>query len=491
MKPVNESRFLPSFFAVAASLVLVCGGIVLLTSTAPWTPRPTTEPSLANSEFYVAEAEAPAEIGIARATSEPGEARTSSATEPQTNSDEGTQIAEAQPASREPVQPVAAEPSSPLDGAATAAPGMPQAPEADGALAAEAVAAEATVVSETTTPESAPDADGTVAAEAVAAESMGVSETTTPESAPETGAAVAAEAVAAPMVASETETPESAPETGAAPEAAAVDSGEPAMPVAAETTEAATDQIGDLLEEASPGAIATETIVEDSDDATDLPAPAPAAPPENTSGAGENANPPTAAAVTLPPPPLPKRKPKAEPPASSAEIARSAPQPERPSRQEAPKQGQAGSAVAKQGPTRSAPRPERAEAPKQGQAGPAVAQQAPAQARSGLGKWLPMALAPADKPVPAQVPTARPSGAAYAGKVWAALARHKPRAGQNGSASVVFSIGPGGGLGGVRIGRSSGNTKIDQLALATVRSAAPFPPPPSGAASFSIRIDFH
>ena len=39
MNPVSESRFLPSFFAVAASLVLVFGGIVLLTSTAPWTPR--------------------------------------------------------------------------------------------------------------------------------------------------------------------------------------------------------------------------------------------------------------------------------------------------------------------------------------------------------------------------------------------------------------------------------------------------------------------
>ena len=131
-----------------------------------------------------------------------------------------------------------------------------------------------------------------MAAEAVAAESMVVSETAPPESAPETEAAVAAEAVAAEsMVVSETETPESAPETGAAPEAAAVDSGEPAMPVAAETTEAATDQIGELLAESSPGAIATETIVEDSDDATDLPAPAPAAPPETTSGASEAAEP--------------------------------------------------------------------------------------------------------------------------------------------------------------------------------------------------------
>jgi protein TonB len=101
-----------------------------------------------------------------------------------------------------------------------------------------------------------------------------------------------------------------------------------------------------------------------------------------------------------------------------------------------------------------------------------------------------MALAPADKPI-AKQPAARLSGAAYSSKVWAALARHKPRAGQNGSATVTFTIGAGGALNGVRIGKSSGNAKIDQLALATVRGAAPFPPPPSGPASFSIRIDFH
>ena len=101
-----------------------------------------------------------------------------------------------------------------------------------------------------------------------------------------------------------------------------------------------------------------------------------------------------------------------------------------------------------------------------------------------------MALAPADKPV-AKEPATRLSGPAYSSKVWSALARHKPRAGQSGSATVVFSIGAGGALNGVSIGKSSGNARIDQLALATVRGAAPFPPPPSGPASFSIRIDFH
>jgi protein TonB len=116
-------------------------------------------------------------------------------------------------------------------------------------------------------------------------------------------------------------------------------------------------------------------------------------------------------------------------------------------------------------------------------------------------RWRPMALAPADTPAPPKLsPPARkllPSGglsaAAHQSKVWSALARHKPRAGQRGSTTVTFAIGASGGLRGARIAKSSGNAKIDQMALATVRNAAPFPPPPSlksGAASYTIRIDF-
>ena len=100
-----------------------------------------------------------------------------------------------------------------------------------------------------------------------------------------------------------------------------------------------------------------------------------------------------------------------------------------------------------------------------------------------------MTLAPADKSA-LKVPTARPNNAAYGSQVWAALARHKPRAGVRGSATVVFSIGENGGLRGVQVGRSSGNDRIDQLALQTVRSAAPYPPPPSGVATYTIRIVF-
>ena len=49
------------------------------------------------------------------------------------------------------------------------------------------------------------------------------------------------------------------------------------------------------------------------------------------------------------------------------------------------------------------------------------------------------------------------NNAAHGSQVWAALARHKPRAGMRGSATVVFSIGENGGLRGVKVGRSSGN----------------------------------
>lgn len=102
----------------------------------------------------------------------------------------------------------------------------------------------------------------------------------------------------------------------------------------------------------------------------------------------------------------------------------------------------------------------------------------------------PMTLAPADKAAPSRPAAARPGGGAYASQVWGKLARAKPRAEQRGSASVAFSIGGNGTLGAVRIARSSGNARIDQLAIQTVRNAAPFPPPPSGGASYTIRIDF-
>ena len=100
----------------------------------------------------------------------------------------------------------------------------------------------------------------------------------------------------------------------------------------------------------------------------------------------------------------------------------------------------------------------------------------------------PMTLGPAESQT-----TAGQSSRSYHGTVWSALARHKPATGQRGSASVSFGINASGGLAFVRIAQSSGNLRIDQLALATVRRAAPFPAPPTKlrARPYTIRIDFH
>jgi protein TonB len=244
-------------------------------------------------------------------------------------------------------------------------------------------------------------------------------------------------------------TPEDVPEIPALPETAATESADLETPVAAETTAPATDQIGQLIAGSPTRLVSTQTIREDTGDIPDRPVEVSAAPSGSTDSADAAASSETTAAVT-PRAPTPKRE-----------------------------------SPAAQQTARSTPASKPAER-KQKQARPAVAHQE--QARNGLGFRLPMGLAPA-KPVTAPASKPRLSGAAYSRQVWAALARSKPRAGQKGSATVVFSIGAGGSVGSARIARSSGNSRIDQLALSTVRRAA-FPAPPSGRASFSIRIDF-
>lgn len=77
----------------------------------------------------------------------------------------------------------------------------------------------------------------------------------------------------------------------------------------------------------------------------------------------------------------------------------------------------------------------------------------------------------------------------YAGLVMRRLQRAKRRASVKGVAMVRFSITPGGGLAGVSIARSSGSGKLDEIALAQVRRAGPFPAPPAGArTTFTVRI---
>jgi len=96
----------------------------------------------------------------------------------------------------------------------------------------------------------------------------------------------------------------------------------------------------------------------------------------------------------------------------------------------------------------------------------------------------PMALAPPD------AGTRRVSLSAYNDHVFRALARHKPKVGRRGSTQVAFGIGAGGQLSFVRVVGSSGDRNLDRLAVATIRNSAPFPRPPAGRATYTIRIYF-
>jgi protein TonB len=82
----------------------------------------------------------------------------------------------------------------------------------------------------------------------------------------------------------------------------------------------------------------------------------------------------------------------------------------------------------------------------------------------------------------------------YAARVRARVAGNKPAgAGQRGTTVVTFGVTPSGGLAFASITRSSGSAALDHLALAAVRGAAPFPPPPAGATPAQLRfsIPFH
>lgn len=78
----------------------------------------------------------------------------------------------------------------------------------------------------------------------------------------------------------------------------------------------------------------------------------------------------------------------------------------------------------------------------------------------------------------------------YPGQVMRRITRlRRPSTRSRGTATVAFTVAADGGLASARIARSSGAADLDNAALALVRRAAPFPPPPSGAQrSFQIGI---
>lgn len=82
----------------------------------------------------------------------------------------------------------------------------------------------------------------------------------------------------------------------------------------------------------------------------------------------------------------------------------------------------------------------------------------------------------------------------YAAHVRARVAGNKPSGGGlHGTAVVSFGVTLSGGLAYASVARSSGSAQLDQLAVAAVRGATPFPTPPAGAAPGQLRfsIPFH
>jgi periplasmic protein TonB len=466
---MSENRFLQSFCAVAASSVLVCGTLLLLTSTAPWTPPEIgIEPSTPDAAREMAETMPPLDIDVAEETvaalGSPLNAETADG-----GSDVGADDAEIAVTIAEPVLPIETNLSVAFSSPAPAGERTEAATDQiAGLLAGLPPRAISSDMSEAATEEVA-----ALAAELPSAPPPVIASQKT-EAAAEKVAGLAADLLPAPQPLTAREMAEPVPEVTAQAASTAdpvigesqvaetefvdVTAAITAMPAAYVVAEheAATFELASSGEPPAAEPLAAQPS------AVESPAPAPMDTVERDV--------PELAVVELAPPPMPRRKPEMPAAPSVAEL----PAPEA---VEAPPVKTATSTPAREKPAAAAQEP-----PKQ----------ATAQAGGGpFARWKPMALAPADQPVaPSRPATARPSSGAYASQVWSRLARHKPRAGQRGSASVSFAIGEMGALRGAQIARSSGNARIDQLALQTVRGAAPFPAPPAGAVSYTIRIHF-
>lgn len=78
----------------------------------------------------------------------------------------------------------------------------------------------------------------------------------------------------------------------------------------------------------------------------------------------------------------------------------------------------------------------------------------------------------------------------YPGQVMRKVSRvRRPKLRAKGVATIAFHIGASGQLASISVAKTSGSAKLDQAALKVVRTAAPFPKPPSGARrSFSVKI---
>ena len=440
---MSEDRLLQSFCALLGAVVLVASVHVFLLATSA--PRLEREPTLKTASLLEAapiEAAAPVAPEVKTAELPPDASAELVVARPEAET-------VSQQAESAPVKPDAgaelAAPAAPIDAPAPNAPETALAPAEDGQAAAPSdPAEELAAIAEPAATEA--EAEAAALLEAAATDHAFVSEPSDPES------------VAAPEAeALNTKTPVA--------EAATVEQ-EPSFIASAASSlkETMSETIG--ASEEGPVDLAAAADLDEAASPAPPPVPAFEADPDVTG-----------AVDALPEITVPLRKPQAP--------------------------------VAEPAPMKTAEEPEKIrEQPERRQVASARAD-ANSHADAKKPLWKPMALGfvkdrkrpPEPKPAKeSSAPQAAPakakpvSSGAYRSQVWGKLARHRPRLGKPGSTTVVFGIGPSGALRSARVGRSSGNTALDQRALAAVRAAAPFPAPSGGmsatALTFSIQIYF-
>ncbi|WP_235933013.1 energy transducer TonB [Paragemmobacter ruber] len=164
-------------------------------------------------------------------------------------------------------------------------------------------------------------------------------------------------------------------------------------------------------------------------------------------------------AATAPPPPPPEV---AEAPPALAQSPRPMARPDRPAEEE--------------------PRPERQRA----DAAPApAAEPAPAAQETALAAPAqPAGSNQAARPAQERRVAGGQEAARYGDRVMRQIAKlRRQKAPERGVVTVGFEIGADGGLRRVAVVSSSGSLALDQVAMDHIRRAAPFPPPPEGAAT--------
>lgn len=166
-----------------------------------------------------------------------------------------------------------------------------------------------------------------------------------------------------------------------------------------------------------------------------------------------------------PPPPEPVVKPEPPEPAAAPE----------PPETETPPLEMAASPRPKARPEVEKPQVAKAEPEPERQPDPAPAEAAPAQAAGA---------AQAARPAEVKRAAGGSSAARYGDVVMRQIARlRRPKAPDRGVVTVGFEIGAQGELRRVAVVASSGSAALDAVALDHIRRAAPFPPPPEGAAT--------